>query len=255
MCPVLAAIAGHRRTRLDGTQGLPKTPSSRALTGPETRGRTPSVTQFKHIAVEGVIGVGKTSLVELLAQRLEGRPVFEPVIENPFLVKFYEDRERYAFQTQLYFLLTRYRQQVDLKQPGLFEPLTVCDYLFAKDRMFATLNLSWEELALYNQIYETLDARLPTPDLVIYLQADIEILLDRIKERGLEFEQSIEPEYLSHLSELYNDFFFNYRGSPLLVVQTSGIDFVNNEQDQEWLLKEILSMKGGTKHLIPLGSV
>ena len=209
----------------------------------------------RYIAVEGVIGVGKSSLTRLLAEEFGASPVFEPVIENPFLPRFYKDRKRYAFQTQLYFLLTRYQQQLELKQPGLFVQRTVCDYLFAKDRMFATLNLDRDELVLYNQIFETLDARLPSPDLVIYLQADIDILMERIQRRGLEFEKSIDRSYLVELSDLYNDFFFNYRGSPLLVVQTSGIDFVGNERDREWLLKEILAMKGGTKHLIPLGSL
>jgi deoxyguanosine kinase len=208
----------------------------------------------RYIAVEGVIGVGKSSLTRLLAERFEAQAVFEPVIENPFLARFYKDRKRYAFQTQLYFLLTRYQQQIELKQPGLFVPNTVCDYLFAKDRMFATLNLDRDELQLYNTIYSTLDARLPSPDLVIYLQADIDTIQDRIRHRGLDFEQDIDGSYLRELADLYNDFFFNYRDSPLLVVQTSGIDFVNNAQDREWLVKEILAMKGGTKHLIPLGS-
>ena len=209
----------------------------------------------RYIAIDGVIGVGKSTLTRFLAERFEAQPVFEPVIENPFLPRFYKDRARYAFQTQLYFLLTRYQQQVELKQPGLFVQRNVADYLFAKDRMFATLNLARDELALYNQIFETLDARLPTPDLVIYLQADTDILLDRIRRRGRDFEQGIDRSYLSELSELYNDFFFNYRGSPLLVVQTSGVDFANNHQDREWLVKEILAMRGGTKHLIPLGSL
>ncbi|MEE2829704.1 MAG: deoxynucleoside kinase [Myxococcota bacterium] len=208
-----------------------------------------------YIAVEGVIGVGKSSLTRLLAEEFGARAVFEPVVENPFLARFYQDRRRYAFQTQLFFLLTRYQQQIELRQPGLFASSTVCDYLFAKDRMFATLNLDRDELTLYNQIYETLDARLPRPDLVIYLQANTEVLLERIQKRGLDFERDMDSSYLRELAELYNDFFFNYRESPLLVVQTSGIDFVNNEDDREWLLKEILAMKGGTKHLIPLGSL
>jgi deoxyadenosine/deoxycytidine kinase len=208
----------------------------------------------RYIAVEGVIGVGKTSLTKILARHFDGRCVHEPVIENPFLARFYEDRKRFAFQTQLFFLLTRYQQQQELKQPGLFQPVTVCDYLFAKDRLFATLNLDRDELALYNQVYDALDARLPAPDLVVYLQADVEVLIERIRQRGLDFEQGIDPDYLRGLSQLYNDYFFDYREAPLLVVQTSGIDFVNNGQDQEWLIREIVAMKGGTKHLIPLGA-
>jgi deoxyadenosine/deoxycytidine kinase len=202
-----------------------------------------------------VIGVGKSSLTRILASRLGGRAVHEPVVDNPFLARFYKDRKRYAFQTQLYFLLTRYQQQQELKQPGLFDTSTVCDYMFAKDRLFATLTLDRDELRLYNQIFDQLDARLPSPDLIIYLQADIDIVLERIEQRGLSFEKKMDPQYLRDLSELYNDYFFNYRQTPLLVVNTSGIDFVHNSQDQEWLVSEILGMKGGTKHLVPLGSL
>jgi deoxyadenosine/deoxycytidine kinase len=209
----------------------------------------------RYIAVEGVIGVGKSSLTRILASRLGGRAVHEPVVDNPFLARFYKDRKRYAFQTQLYFLLTRYQQQQELKQPGLFDTSTVCDYMFAKDRLFATLTLDRDELRLYNQIFDQLDARLPSPDLIIYLQADIDIVLERIEQRGLSFEKKMDPQYLRDLSELYNDYFFNYRQTPLLVVNTSGIDFVHNSQDQEWLVSEILGMKGGTKHLVPLGSL
>jgi deoxyadenosine/deoxycytidine kinase len=209
--------------------------------------------QPRHIAVEGVIGVGKSSLTRILAERIGGRAVMEPVVENPFLPRFYQDRRRYAFQTQLFFLLTRYQQQLDLQQPGLFQPATVCDYLFAKDKMFATLNLDRDELVLYNQIYEQLDSRLPTPDLVVYLQADVDVLIERIEKRGLEFERQIEPAYLRDLSELYNDFFFHYRDTPLLIVNVSGIDFVGNAQDRDWLMREVLAMEGGVKHLVPGG--
>jgi deoxyadenosine/deoxycytidine kinase len=209
----------------------------------------------RYIAVEGVIGVGKSSLTRILASRLGGRAVHEPVVENPFLARFYKDRKRYAFQTQLYFLLTRYQQQLELKQPQLFDTSIVCDYMFAKDRLFATLTLDRDELRLYNQIFDQLDARLPSPDLIIYLQADVDVILERIEQRGLSFEKKMDPQYLRDLSSLYNDYFFNYRQTPLLVVNTSGIDFVHNSQDQEWLVNEILGMKGGTKHLVPLGSL
>ena len=209
----------------------------------------------RYIAVEGVIGVGKSSLTRILAGRLGGRAVHEPVVENPFLARFYKDRKRYAFQTQLYFLLTRYQQQLELMQPQLFDSSIVCDYMFAKDRLFATLTLDRDELRLYTQIYDQLDARIPAPDLIIYLQADLNIVLDRIDQRGINFEKKMDPEYIRDLSALYNDYFFNYRQTPLLVVNTSGIDFVHNSQDQEWLVNEILGMKGGTKHLVPLGSL
>lgn len=235
--------------------GVKKALAPRSLPAPSDPCYNPArMRPLRYIAVEGVIGVGKSSLTRLLADRLHGRCVLEPVIENPFLPRFYQDRRRFAFQTQLYFLLTRYQQQMELMQPGLFQQATVCDYLFAKDRMFATLNLDREELALYNQIYEQLDARLPAPDLVVYLQADVDVLLERIERRGLEFEKRIDATYLRDLSELYNDFFFNYRETPLLFVQCSGIDFVGNTQDREWLVQEVLSMEGGTKHLVPLGS-
>ncbi len=210
--------------------------------------------KLRHIAVEGVIGVGKSSLTRILADRLGGRAVMEPVVENPFLPRFYQDRRRFAFQTQLFFLLTRYQQQMELQQPGLFVPTTVCDYLFAKDRMFATLNLDRDELKLYNQIYDQLDSRLPTPDLVVYLQAEVDVLVDRIERRGLEFEKQIDRGYLGDLADLYNDYFFHYRATPLLVVNASGIDFVGNTQDRDWLVREVLAMEGGVKHLVPLGT-
>ena len=208
----------------------------------------------KYIVVEGPIGVGKTSLAKILAAEFQARTVFESVEENPFLPKFYEDRETYGFQNQLFFLLSRYRQQRELIQQELFSQSTVADYLFAKDKIFASLTLSAEELSLYHQIYQLLDTRLPKPDLVVYLQARAEVLYKRIKKRDKSYERGATLEYLTEVAQAYNQFFFHYDESPLLVVNTSEIDFVASSQNLADLIREINSMGSGTQHYIPLGS-
>ena len=198
--------------------------------------------KLRYIAVEGPIGVGKSSLATMLAEDFKGRAVLEEAFENPFLGPFYENAAQYAFQAQIYFLLSRYRQQVELKQQDLFTEVTVCDYLFAKDQIFASMNLLPEELDLYDKVYQLLDARLPKPDLVIFLQASPDILLSRVKKRKVGFEKGIRPEYIEKLSQAYNQFFFKYNDSPLMVVNTSGIDFVKNKKDYETLKKELNHM-------------
>ncbi len=208
----------------------------------------------RYIVVEGPIGVGKTSLANILAQRFDGRRVMEVVEENPFLSSFYGDRAKYAFQTQMFFLLSRFRQQQDLFQQDLFNSVTVSDYLFAKDRIFAGLTLDRNELALYDRVYESLGARVAKPDLVIYLQARLDVLLYRIKKRGREFERKFDATYLEDLCKAYNEFFFHYGDTPLLVINTSDIDFVNNEADLDNLLGVIRKMKKGTQHYLPLSS-
>jgi len=208
----------------------------------------------KYIVVEGPIGVGKTSLAKILAAEFQARTIFETVEDNPFLSKFYQDRETYAFQNQLFFLLSRYHQQTQLIQQDLFTQATVSDYLFAKDKIFASLTLSAEELALYYQIYQLLDPRLPRPDLVVYLQARPEVLYKRLKKRDKSYERGVTPEYLTEVAQAYNQFFFHYDESPLLVVNTSEIDFVASSQDLGDLIREINSMGSGTQHYIPLGS-
>ncbi|MBI2988748.1 MAG: deoxynucleoside kinase [Deltaproteobacteria bacterium] len=212
------------------------------------------MTKKKYIVVEGPIGVGKTSLAKILAAEFQARTVFEKVDDNPFLPRFYEDRETYAFQNQLFFLLSRYQQQQELIQQELFNQNTVADYLFAKDKIFATLTLSSEELNLYQQIYQLLDTRVPKPDLVVYLQARPEVLYKRIKKRDKSYEKSITPDYLEEVAQAYNQFFFHYEEGPLLVVNTSGIDFVGSSEDLADLIKEINNMGSGTQHYIPLGS-
>jgi deoxyguanosine kinase len=209
---------------------------------------------FRYIVIEGPIGVGKTSLAKRLSPEFKARCILESPEENPFLHKFYRDRKKYAFQTQLFFLLNRYQQQREMRQIDLFNQVTITDYLFAKDRIFAYLNLDENELALYQRIFSLLDARIPTPDLVIFLQAKPETLLARIRARDIEYEKEIDIEYLRALSQAYNSFFFHYEESSLLVVDTSEIDFVNREEDLKSLIREVRSMKRGTWYYKPLGS-
>lgn len=208
----------------------------------------------RYLAVEGPIGVGKTSLAQLLAQRLEARAVLEAVEENPFVEDFYRDMRRYAFQAQLYFLLTRYRQQEELLQVDLFRQRVVSDYLFARDRIFASLTLDDHELALYEKIYALVGGRIPRPDGVIYLQADVEMLYKRISSRRRGYERDIPLEYLEDLIQAYNHFFFHYTDTPLLVINTTDIDFVRRKGDLDDLIRQIQSMKRGTQYYVPLGS-
>jgi deoxyguanosine kinase len=203
----------------------------------------------RYIVVEGPIGVGKTSLVNALAKRYQARTVFEIVEENPFLSSFYEDREKYAFQTQLFFLLSRFKQQQELFQPDLFQQVTVSDYLFDKDRIFANLTLSSHELALYERVFESLGTRVLKPDLVIYLQARLDVLLARIKKRGREFERQFDPAYLESLTQAYNQFFGHYRETPLLVLNTSEIDYVANPADLEQMVRLVEAHQEGTRQL------
>jgi deoxyguanosine kinase len=210
--------------------------------------------RHRYIVVEGPIGVGKTSLTRALAERFSGRTVFEQVEENPFLASFYQDRNKYAFQTQLYFLLSRFKQQQELFQQELFSRVTVSDYLFAKDRIFASITLDPNELALYERVYEHLGPRVMRPDLVIYLQARLDVLLARIRKRGREFERRFDPEYLAELARTYNDFFHRYDETPLLVINTSDIDFVESERDFEELIRAVGSIRAGTHYYQPLGT-
>jgi deoxyguanosine kinase len=205
-----------------------------------------------YIVVEGPIGVGKTALTQMLAKRLGAQAVFEIVEENPFLASFYSDREKYAFQTQLFFLLSRFKQQQELSQPELFAQATVSDYLFGKDRLFAQLNLDPHEFLLYDKIYDLLGTRVVKPDLVIHLSARLDVLLARIRRRGREFERRFDAAYLERLTQAYNEFFFAYEESPLLVVNTSDIDFVQSQEDFEGLLSAITRMKKGVQAYHPV---
>ena len=201
-----------------------------------------------YIAIEGVIGVGKTSLAKILSQRLNSRLILEKFEENPFLSDFYGDRQRYAFQTQLFFLLSRYRQQLELSQTDVFHRSIVTDYIFAKDRLFAYINLDEKELHLYDQLYSILTKEVTKPDLVIYLQADTDRLLKNIDIRDRDYERDMDREYIESLNQFYNQFFFHYNETPLLIINTTEIDFVNKKEDLDEVMKYIQQPPLGTKY-------
>jgi len=203
----------------------------------------------RYIAVEGPIGAGKSSLAEILSAELQARLIRENPEENPFLGPFYKDQKRHAMSVQLFYLLARYQQQGELSQGDLFaRGGVVSDYLFAKDRLFASINLSPDEMALYDRIYQMLKPRTVTPDLVVYLQARTGVLLDRIRKRARPEEKPIRAEYVEEVARAYAEFFFNYNEGPLLIVNASDIDFVNNEEHRRELIKVILHAPAGTSH-------
>ncbi|HTY36472.1 MAG TPA: deoxynucleoside kinase [Bacteroidota bacterium] len=195
---------------------------------------------IRHVAIEGVIGAGKTTLSQMLSDRLGARLVLERFEENPFLPNFYEDPEHYAFQTQIFFLLSRYKQQQELFQADLFHDFLISDYIFEKDKIFAYLTLADEELKLYETLLTAIERNVPTPDLVVYLQCSVERLMTNIRHRGRKMEENISEEYIRDLNEAYNYFFFRYKATPLLIVKATDIDFVNNKDDFEDLLEQIL---------------
>ena len=208
-----------------------------------------------HIAVEGTIGVGKTSLTKILGERLEAKLILEEFEENPFLVDFYKDPERFAFQTQLFFLLSRYRQQQELQQTDLFTKALISDYMFVKDRLFAALNLNDKEMGLYNSVARILEKNVSSPDMVIFLQSDTDRLMLNIKKRGREYEKSIDWKYIDALNQIYNEFFFRYDKSPLLIINTNDIDFVHNKNDLEEIIEFIRTPGEGTRYFNPLKSL
>ena len=203
----------------------------------------------RYIAVEGPIGAGKSSLAEILGTELQARVIRESPEENPFLGAFNKDRKRHAMSAQLFFLLQRYGQQGELAQGDLFSRGgVVSDYLFAKDRLFASLNLSDDEMALYDRIYQMLKPRTVTPDLVVYLQARTDVLLERIRKRGRPEEKPIRADYVEEVARTYAEFFFGYAEGPLLIVNASDIDFVGNPQHRAELVEVIKSTRTGTSH-------
>ena len=204
-----------------------------------------------YIVIEGVIGAGKSDLATLLSKRLGSRLVLEKHEENPFLADFYKKPQRYAFQTQMFFLLSRYRQQLDMRQRDLFHPMVITDCLFARDRIFASLTLEEREFILYEKVASLLEREIPRPDLVVYLQANTLQLMTNIKKRGRSYEKNIAESYVRSLVEAYNNFFFNYKKTSLLVVDITQTDFVNRQRDLDNLIEQIMMPLGGIKFYIP----
>jgi deoxyadenosine/deoxycytidine kinase len=209
-------------------------------------------TGIKFIAIEGVIGAGKTSLAKKIKERLDAKMLTEQFETNPFLEKFYADRSRFAFQTQMFFLINRFKQLQELTQEDLFSEYIVCDYMFEKDRIFAYLNLSKNELNLYETIYPLLARSLRKPDLVVYLQSSTDRLMFNIKRRSRKIERALTRSYIEELSEAYNHFFFRYNTTPLLIVNSTEIDFVNSEKDFDELFKQVFREdRGFTEYFNP----
>ena len=204
---------------------------------------------FRYLAVDGPIGVGKTSLVDRLVRRFEAVKVLEDV-ENPFLPDFYQDKPGAAFQTQMYFLLSRFRQQQGVIQQELFQRLVIADYVFQKDRIFAYLTLADDELALYDRLYATLEPAIPVPDLVLYLTADVDTCMARIRKRARGFEREISEDYMAELIDAYNHYFHYYNRSPLLVVDTRNLNLVGKGEDFDELVEQLKRPIRGSEYFV-----
>jgi deoxyadenosine/deoxycytidine kinase len=204
-----------------------------------------SFTKIKYIAIEGVIGAGKTSLARMIAEKLNAKLVLESFEDNPFLEKFYKNPRRYALHTQMYFLLSRYKQLLELRQDDLFHNYIISDYIFEKDKIFAYLNLADDELELYEKMVAFIERNLQTPDLVIYLQSTVERLMANINKRGRAAEKTMSETYIKDLNEAYNYFFFRFKASRVMIVNATEIDFVNNKYDFDELVAEILKPEHG----------
>lgn len=205
--------------------------------------------KHRYVVVEGPIGSGKSTLARLLSERYSGNLILEDPSQNPFLPLFYRDMKRYALSTQMFFLFQRVNQLSEIKQPDLFEGKTFADYMLAKDTLFAKLTLDDNEFALYSQLYNHLRPQAPTPDLVIYLQASVDQLMQRIGRRGRPMERSISEDYLVKLSDAYTRFFYDYTESPLLIVNSDRFNFVDRQEDLDLLIKRVESLRGGKEYM------
>lgn len=201
--------------------------------------------ECRYIAIEGPIGVGKSSLARKLSDHLRANLLLEGAGGNPFLASFYQDMSRYALPAQMFFLFQRVEQVRGLKQIDLFDQPTVADFMLEKDPLFAQLTLNDDEYRLYQQMYQHMQLQAPTPDLVIYLQASLDALLSRVRKRGIAYERNISDDYLTRLAERYSEFFYQYDAAPLLIVNSTNLDFVNKEADFQLLLERIEAMRGG----------
>lgn len=205
----------------------------------------------KFIAIEGAIGIGKTSLCKRIAQSLQAELLLEKAEDNPFLESFYRKQEQFAFQTQLFFLMQRAQQVNELRQDDMFQTTRIADFLIDKDSLFAKVNLSPDEYNLYMQVYEHLTINAPKPDLVVYLQAPSEVLIQRIQKRGILSEQNITHNYLTQISEAYTEFFHFYNDAPLLIINATEVDFIHSEMDYQSLLDAIMSKNMGRQFINP----
>ncbi len=236
-----------------GAPRRPAPPRWRAVAPREETPLTTDALPFHYLAIDGPIGVGKTTLVEMLTRRFEGVKVLEDA-ENPFLDKFYKDRPGASFQTQLYYLLSRFKQQQEIIQRELFRRLVVADYPFQKDRIFAYLNLSDDELLIYDKLYTMLEPQVPTPDVVLYLVADVETCMERIRKRQRGYEKRLSADYIAELIDAYNHYYHHYRLSPVLVVETRNLNFPQRPSDFEELISQLKKPLKGTQYYVPLGS-
>jgi deoxyadenosine/deoxycytidine kinase len=208
--------------------------------------------KYSFIAIDGIIGTGKTHLTKLLSQKFNALPIYEEYTNNPFLEQFYANPQQYALPAQLYFLINRYQQLAAVVQKDLFYPYTIADYTFAKNTIFASITLNERELTLFYKIKDLIEPDIPIPDLVIFLQADIQIMLERIKRRGIPLERSITEQYLKLLSEAYNQYFFHYSASPIMIINVDNLVFTEDSLDFLWLTEELYKPIFGINYLNPV---